>query len=527
MDGLPKLDSFANISKQFSNIANRASDQVNKVTDIANEASEKINTVSNDLSNKMNPLINMGKTVENISESIKDTSTNITGASVNSLAEQVPDIGALSKDMSIDSTISNATADLKEGINKAKELVSNSDETCAKNAYGHIIHENENDITKTVNKFVNDIFTVDSKIINREDIEKATKEIFFNQLRRSIWEDYHIKHVLVYSMFKKTDNTGKEIISPDFTILGTQLQNAFNGFHDKGATEDNINAVFNKFMTNLNTYVNKKAIKGGKRKIKGGGTNLPIKNPTQQLAMKQKIEKWYSPDANNEKINSDILYIITQAIKNALNEKEARKTIYKNITKVFEDRITKMFDPNFGSDLSLKFYILYNLLLNDEILISTFKRCIRTTLLENNKILESIKRNQSSPPENQSDKHKIDETFILEKFSEQIKKVLFENPTRDPLKDVVNTLQSENTYKPTEENNVKPPSYFNRMPKLFNKESENSVNSSNMSDKSNNNSNDSNEFYGIGGRKRKSSRKTKKNKRTKKSLKKRTIKSKK
>ncbi len=493
MNKLPKLGSLANI-------VNTASQQVDKATNIANEASEKINTVSNDLSNKMNPLINMGKTVGNISESIKDTSTNITGASVNSLAKKVPGASALLGAINIGSNISDATKDLKKGFDKAKELVSNSDETCAKNAYGHIIHEKENNIRETVNKFVNDIFTVNNNknpIINREDIEKATKEIFFNQLRRSIWEDYHIKHVLVYSMFKKTDNTGKVIISPDFTTLGPLLQNAFNGFHDKGATEDNINAIFNKFMAELNTYVNKEAIKGGKRKIKKGGTNLPIENPTQQLAMEKKIEKWYSPDANNEKINSDILYIITQAIQNALNEKEARKNIYEKITEVFEDQITKMFDPNFGSDLSLKFYILYNLLLNDEILISTFKRCIRTTLLENIKILESIKRNQSSPPENQSDPHKIDETFILQHFSQQIKIVLFENPTRDPLKDVVNTMQSENTYKPPNFEEEKNEKVDTRPPET------------------------------VGGRKRRSSRKTKKNKRTKKSLKKRTIKRKK
>ncbi len=453
---------------------------------ILNNGMDKLNSGMDNFTNANNIA---GDSVKSLTDTI--SSNNLLPKN---LTKQIPGAGALSKAMDLGSGISDATDDIEKGINKAKELVSNIDGNCAQNAYGHIIHENENDITKTVNKFVNDIFTVDSSgnsIINREDIEKATKEIFFNQLRRSIWEDYHIKHVLVYSIFKKTDNTDKVITSPDFTTLGPLLENAFNGFSNKGATENNINAIFNKFMTNLNTYVNKKAIKGGKRKIKKGGTNLPIENDTQKLAMKQKIEKWYSPDEGDEKINSDILYIITQAIQNALNEKEARKEIYKNITKVFENQITKMFDPNFGSDLSLKFYILYNLLLNDEILISTFKRCIKTTLLEN------IKRNQSSPPENQASPPEIDSTFILEHFSQQIKIVLFENPTRDPLKDVVNTMQSENTYKPPDPEEEKNQKVYTRPPET------------------------------VGGRKRRSSQKTKKNKRTKKNVKKRTIKHKK
>jgi hypothetical protein len=215
------------------------------------------------------------------------------------------------------------------------------------------------------------------------------------------------------------------IINPqDFNQLGIMLSNAFSKITEP--TDVNINTIFNDFMGRLETYVTTPIatpiMVGGRRKksIKGGD-NTPVPDENQ---IAEKISSWYKPNSDKEIINDKILYIIQNAIKEALNEKEARKNIYETITKLFEEQIKSTFTSDNGDDLLLKFYILYKLLKEDTILIQSFKGAIKHTL-------EKLKEQNKLELET-TDIQRDLTTYIQKYFEEFFKKVFIDQPTRKP-----------------------------------------------------------------------------------------------
>ncbi len=355
------------------------------------------------------PVLPKGLTPEGFTEGLSEKA--VAGDLTKGLSGKIPGLNFLS-------TAKNMSKNLKNIKNPLQNFI---DKDCATNAYGQLILDdyNKEHIKKTATSFVNEIFnTSDEKppIISKKDIIDETRKLFFNQLRTSIWEDYHIKHMLVYTMITNPQ---------DFNQLGGKLSDAFTGITEP--TDVNINTIFNKFMEKLHEYVTSSIatpiMVGGRRKksIKGGD-NTDIDPDKIQIA--EKISSWYKPNSDKEIINDKILYIIQNAIKEALNEKEARKNIYNAITKVFEEQIKSTFTSDNGDDLLLKFYILYKLLKEDNILIQSFKGAIKHTL-------EKLKEQNKLELETTDIQTDLT-TYIQKYFEEFFKKVFINQPTRKP-----------------------------------------------------------------------------------------------
>ncbi len=362
--------------KNFTDIVNVKEN----ITNQANQAKKNFTRAADDTGNIFNnTLSNISNNVPGLSEKINTVTGNLTeklSSKAGEFSEKIPGLNFLSSAMKTSEKIKNIKNPLK----------SNIDKDCAKNAYGQLIltKDNEELIKEKVEQFINRIFDEKDPIIEKKDIINETKKLFFNQLRRSIWEDYHIKHMLVYTMISNIN---------DFSMIGPIFQNSLENMkNDNSSSTQNINTIFTNFMNELHKYITydennsydgkapnnlpPSGSYGGKKQKKKGGAIVTPDN----IQIAEKISSWYNPNSDEEIINDKILYIIKNSIKDALNEPDARVKIYKGLTTLFENQIGILFQSLDGSELKLKFFILYKLLSEDTILEKSFKTAIGNLL---------------------------------------------------------------------------------------------------------------------------------------------------
>lgn len=328
-----------------------------------------LNTGAN-LLNKGTEIANMTKTNLQNAQNMANNATGNFDSIVRQNLPTVPTVPNLAGGISNVIPGDSSASDIISGARGIGKKFSRINEKCTTNAYGNLILNKEsthNIIKKNVENFMRQIFDKDSNIIDKSEITQFTKDLIFSQVKRSIWEDNHVKHLLVYTM-----------ITNDvyFQKLGEILENAFIGQSDA-------KSIFEKFMQNLKIYIENPSdtyqtppvtpLVSSQTLVKGG-------NSEQDAQIAEKIASWYAPDADEDIINSKILYIIKNSIKDSLNTKEARKLIYTTITKVFEEQIKNIANSSDINDVQLKCYILYKLLSDDSELVKSFTSAISQVL---------------------------------------------------------------------------------------------------------------------------------------------------